>query len=212
YTFKVGNQKPTVDISDFTKVNDSVEFNKQLNIYTFTVPYDGRYRFEFSGMLSGTMVDIYVENYLGETVEYRYGCKNGQGVTAKGLTAGDTYTAYVIQNSGFSSYSLMIGHQKPIVEVKNNSTIADSIEYIDQRNVYSFTNTKSGDVVISISDMLSDVQVQICVFNDLFEVIADDSYIRNGNYVVIRNATPGSHYEIQVRQNRGFSSYKLNID
>ena len=212
YKLSIGLQKATVDISGLTQLTDSIEYTDQRNVYIFTAPLDGRYRFELSGMMSGTATELYVFSSLGETVVSDTYCKNGEGVTAKGLVAGETYSVQVRYASGFSGYGLLIGQQKETVNIEDYVIVNDSIEYTDQRNVYSFKATTSGDITISLCEMTNGCAVELLVFNELEETVASDTYCKNGEGVTLKNANIGTHYEIQVRYSSGISKYQLTIN
>lgn len=212
YVFTIGHQKETVDISDLTYLTDSVEYTDQRNVYSFTVPMDGRYRFELSGMKNGTAVELYVFNALGETVASDTYCTNGEGVTVKGAVTGEVYDVQIRQDTGLSTYNFTIGQQKETAIVSNNTIVNDSVEYTDQRNVYSFTADHSGDVTITITGMNSGTAVELYVFNDLDETVTSDTYFQNNESLTIKNVSAGIHYEVQVRQDTGTSKYTLTID
>lgn len=212
YKLSIGYQKSTVDISDYTIVNDSIEYTDQRNVYSFTVPVDGRYRFELSGMTGGTDVELYMFNYLEETVASDTYCTNGDGITVKDLKAGETYEVQIRQDNGFSSYTLSIGKQKETVDISDKISISDSVEFTGQRNVYSFTAKSSGDVTITISGLESGVVVEAYVFDDLDSTVVSDTYFTNGDSITIKGCSIGEHYEIQIRQDSGMSNYTLNIN
>ena len=212
YNLTIGQQKPTVDISSLTQLTDSIEYTDQRNVYLFTVPIDGRYRFELSGMMSGTATELYVFNRLDEEVAANTYCENGEGVTVKGLLAGEVYQVQVRYVSGHSSYNLLIGQQKETIDVGNYTIIDDSIEYTDQRNVYSFSATASGDITFSMGGLTNEATVQLLVFNALRETVVEDTYCRNGDEYTIENVNFGTYYEIQVRYGSGPSKYELTIN
>lgn len=212
YIFTIGHQKETIDISDLTYLTDSVEYTDQRNVYSFTVPMDGRYRFELSGMKNGTAVELYIFNALGETVASDTYCTNGEGVTVKGAITGEVYDVQIRQDTGLSTYNFTIGQQKETVSISNNTIVNDSVEYTDQRNVYSFTADYSSDVTITIAGMNSGTAVELYVFNDLEETVTSDTYFQNNESLTIKNVSAGTHYEIQVRQDTGTSKYTLTID
>lgn len=56
-----------------------------------------------------------------------------------GLYAGHTYGISVKQDSGFSDYILFIGMQKATNDITGHTSLTDSVEFTDQRNVYLFT-------------------------------------------------------------------------
>ena len=212
YDLTIGLQKPTVDISSLTQLTDSIEYTDQRNVYLFTVPIDGRYRFELSGMMSGTATELYVFNRLDEEVAANTYCENGEGVTVKGLLAGEVYQVQVRYVSGHSSYNLLIGQQKETIDVGNYTIIDDSIEYTDQRNVYSFSATASGDITFSMGGLTNEATVELLVFNALGETVVEDTYCRNGDEYTIENVNFGTYYEIQVRYGSGPSKYELTIN
>lgn len=211
YKLTIGMQKPTVDVTGFTTVSDSIEYTDQRNVYTFTAPLDGRYRFELSGIQNGTDFELYMYNYLGETLEYDSYCLNEEGITVKDLKAGETYQVQVRQDGGFSSYTMFIGYQKATMDITNLSSLTDSIEYTDQRNVYSFTAPVDGRYRFEISGMQSGTDVELYMFNSLGETVDSDTYCLNGEGITVKGLVAGEVYELQIRQDSGLSGYTLSI-
>ncbi len=212
YKVNIGYQKETVDISEFTLVSDSIEYTDQRNVYSFTVPIDGRYRFELSGMQSGTAVELYMFNSLDETVGSDSYCQNGEGITVKDLKAGEVYEIQIRQDEQFSPYTIAIGKQKETIEVKVDDIINDNIEYTDQRNVYFLNVKMAGDVTISLSGMQSGMAVELYAFDELGETVDSDSYCQNGESITIKNCSVGDCYEIQVRQDTEYGEYSMTIE
>lgn len=211
YSLDIGMQKPTVDVTGYTEISDSIEFRDQRNVYKFIAPIDGCYRFEISGLQSGTDVALYMFNYLGETLASDTYCCNDEGITVKDLKAGVEYEIQVRQDSGFSTYSMAIGYQKDIVDISNLSELSDSVEYKDQRNVYTFTVPVDGRYRFEISELHSGTDVSLYMFNSLGETVASDTYCCNDEGITVKDLKAGETYEIQVRQDSGLSSYKLFI-
>lgn len=201
-----------VDISAYTEVTDSIEFEAQTNKYSFTVPTDGRYRFEISGLINDASVALYMTNILGETIAADTYCTSGKGITVQKLIAGEIYNIQVHQNSGFSTYTLSIGKQKETVDVEVDCFVSDRIEFTDQWNVYSLYSQVSGSITMTISGMKNGTSVALYVMNSLGETIVSDTYCTNGEEVTIPNVLPREHYEIQVRQKTGTSAYALMIN
>jgi hypothetical protein len=48
YNLIIGYQKETADVSRLTGLTDSIQYTAQRNVYSFTAPLDGRYRFEMA--------------------------------------------------------------------------------------------------------------------------------------------------------------------
>ena len=211
YSLAVGLQKETADISGLTLLTDSVEYTDQRNVYSFTVPRDGLYRFEFARMMSGLGVDLYVFNDLNELVDSYTYCTNGKGLTLKDLKAGEVYEVQVRQNSDTGSYNLLIGLQKETIPVQRNSSIEDSIEYTDQRNVYSFVPDASGSVTLELGGVQSGIGFDLYAFDDLGALIDSRTYAVNGSTLTLNDLQAGVRYGIQVRQNSGAGDYTLFI-
>ena len=192
--------------------NGSITKEGQIDKYTISVPYDGRCRVDISGIKSGTVFSLYVYNELGEMLGSDGYCTNGEGVTIKGAEAGKVYTIYIVQNVDFSSYDLSIGYQKEAISVGNHTIINDSVMHTDERNVYSFKASSTGNVTMTISEMEKGTVVELYVFNDLMEIVASSGYFTNNESITIKGVKTGTHYEVQIRQSQGTSEYTLTID
>lgn len=217
YTLSIGNQKETLDITGDTVVKDSVEFRDQRNVYLFTPPLTGRYRFEISDLTKGSnhKVNLLVFNSGdGEEASTEYGIANGEGLTVKGMQAGETYQVQVRQYSGYDSYHLNVGYQKDAVDISEYNVIADSVQYRDQRNVYHFTPTVTGRYRFEISNLTkgSNNKVNLLIWNERGGEEGSTSYgIKNGEGLTIDDMQANETYEIQIHQYSGYDLYNLNI-
>lgn len=211
YTLNIGYQKSMTDITEYTTVNDSIEYEDQRNVYSFTVPVTGRFRFDVTDMMNDCSVELYVFNQLGETVGYDTYITNEEGFTLKDLQAGETYEIQIRYSYGFSDYSLQIGKQKNTEVIDEDSVIHDSVEYTDQRNVYSFTRSSNSEICLNISGLEANTAVELYVFSDLDETVAYDTYCYNGESIYIDEGSLGDHFEVQVRQCEGYGDYVLTL-
>ena len=91
---------------------------------------------------------------------------NGEGLTIKDMQAGETYQIQVRQYSGYDMYNLNLGLQKETVDISEYSSVSDSIQYTDQRNVYTYTPSLTGKYRFEIQDLTdgSNNEVNILVF------------------------------------------------
>lgn len=211
YILSVGYQKETTDITDCGMITDSMEFYHQKNVYLFTVPLDGQYHFELSGMMNKASCSIYVMNRLEEVVAENWYCNNGKGVTVRNAVAGETLRVEVSQSDQYSSYQLTIGYQKETIAIGGYTIINDRLTYEDQNNIYSFTADRFGSFVFTISGMMDGTRVEVTIRNDLNEAV-ETRYCRNWDYIVLENITEGTHFEVQVSQSNGLSDYTLTVD
>ena len=202
YKLQIGFQKETFDLTGYTTIFDSIEYTGQRNVYTFTAPISGRYRFEMSEYMSGTgfrmmMWDKYDSNIMDTYYEY--------GTVS--LDAGETYELQIRQDSDYSSYKLKIGMQKETVDISNYDIISDSVTFTDQRNVYTFTPDESGKYKFTLTDFNADCSFRLMAWDNYDSTIMD-TYYEEGTV----SLESGITYEIQVRQDSSIGSYNLNIE
>lgn len=183
---------------------------EQKDTYTFTAAETGRYYIWLTEVLSGTDIGVYVHNSLGEIASNHY-CGNEEGVTVD-CVAGETYTIYLCESWGFSSYQLNVGHKKATVDISGYDVINDSIEYLEQYNTYTFTPAVAGSYNFSFSEMMNNCELRIHVFNRLNEEIAWENYCSNGEGVTVDNMVAGETYTIAVEHDYyDMSSYTMTV-
>ncbi len=211
YTLNIWNQKATVDVTSYTKISDSTEFNDQLNKYTFTPSVSGTYRIEITDKKASTYVYLYIYDSLDNRIDYEYITENGDGITVK-LTANNTYEIQIEQVSGSGSYALNIWNQKPTVDVTSKVQIKDSIQYTDQENIYNFTVDVTGTQTVKITGLDSSVTTKIYIYNELDETVTYDSSFKNNESITLKNLEVGTNYRIVVMHYSGTGNYTLTIE
>ena len=81
YTLNIGRQKPTIDLTGYTKVSDSTQFTDQKNIYCYTTTEAGTYRFDFTDVPNNIQFTEYVYNANMEQLSKEYDKTNNRGIT-----------------------------------------------------------------------------------------------------------------------------------
>lgn len=148
YEFTVGHQKESVNINSFGTINDSVEYEDQVNNYEFVPDETGLYRFDFSDMMYDTEISFAIYDHLNTPVK-KAGVRGEQGLTVDGLTAGEKYKISVSQASGLTQYTINIGRQRAVRSIETGQKISDSIQFVDQRNLYTFVPDETGTYTIT---------------------------------------------------------------
>jgi len=207
YKLIIGHQKETVDISQLTGLSDNVRYTDQRNVYTFTAPRDGLYRFEMAELSGSATIQLSAWNRLGDRI-YLANCGNREGISLN-LNRDQTYQIQVKQYRGLGPYNLIIGHQKETVDISRLTGLSDSIQYTDQSNVYTFTAPSDGRYQFVMAELNGNATVQLSAWNRL----GDRIYLANcgnGEGITV-NLISDQTYQIQVKQYRGLSFYRLNI-
>ena len=201
YTLRVYFQKETRDISGYGTVNDSTEYNDQKNVYTFTPPVTGRYRFDLTETNANTAYRLLIwDKYEKEITDTKSG-----GAYAV-LDAGETYIIQVRQHKGTGAYKMTIGYQKESLDITGADAVYDRITFDDQKNVYYFTPSQSGDYDLTVSNSNSSCNLSLMVWDRHGKNILDT---RSGKGTLSLEAN--ETYEIQVRQHKGYDSYRFSI-
>ena len=214
YKILLGPQKNIVTIdNNINQISDSIQYTDQQNIYMFTPPLNGRYRFELDEMISGAKVNLIICNPGGEIVdETSYGIENGEGLTIDNMIAGETYCIYIKQYQSNVNYKLLIGYQKETVQLNGETEISDSTQYNAQLNQYQFIPQINGRYRFEISDITSGAKVNIAILNQSGGEVDCTSYgISNHEGLTIDDMVAGETYMIQIIQYNSYSPYKLNI-
>lgn len=216
YTINVGVQKAYTEIGDYTAIYDSIEFVKQQNGYLFVPPVSGEYRFGVSGLPEGYECGIQVVNASGKAISnqywsYTYGDREGQTVT---LTAGHNYLIKVRENGYFGSYCFEAAMYKQVGDISEAFAVDDSIQFLNQRNMYTFTPKHTASYQFGISGIPEGYEYLIQVWNAAGNAISNQywSYSYSNKKSQSVNLTAGQTYTVIVRPHETlYGTYRLDI-
>ena len=206
YTLNIGPQKPTIDISTYTSVDDSIQFTNQRNIYFFTSTEAGTYRFELSDVPQNIWFKLYLYNASMEQLSYESG-DNGDGITAD-LDANTDYYFVVEQGYNTGSYTLNIGSQRPAIDISTYTSVDDSTQFTNQRNIYSFTSSVAGSYRFELSNISQDAWFKFYLYNSSMEQLEYGSG-DNGDGITA-DLDANKKYYFVVEQGGNIGSYTLN--
>lgn len=209
YNLIIGEQKPTVDISNLTKVSDSIQYTDQENNYLISPSVSGTYRFEYSDVPDGTDLRLYVFNSGWETIKSDYDMDNGDGLTVT-LEAGKSYYIRTKQYRSLGSYSLIIGKQKDTVEISDVDQISDSVQYTEQRNAYLFEAKTAGKYSFTFSSVPDGVDYRMQIYNSGWESIKSDYDMDSGDGLSL-DLSQGQKVYVCVSQYRGTGGYSMIV-
>ena len=209
YSLNIGRKKGIIDIADYTKVSDIIQYTDQENDYLFKAHLDGVYRFEFSDVPNGTDLSLMVFNSGWEQIGSARDLDNNDGLTVS-LSAGENYYIRVKQYRNIGSYSLNIGRKKGIADITGYTIVSDSIQYSDQENDYLFKASVDGVYRFEFSDVPNGTDLSLMVFNSGWEQIGSARDLDNNDGLTV-SLTAGENYYIRVKQYRNIGPYTLNI-
>jgi len=200
-------KKPTVDITEYTEIEDSTEYTDQENDYTFTPNQDGLHRFEFSNITNNAEFKLYIYNASWELLDDNDYMTNGSGISIS-LKAGELYYIRVKQQSNKGTYVLNVGNKKEIADISDYSGVSDSTQYTEQSNDYALTLTQDGLYHFEFSNIANNAEFILYIYNDSWELLDYDDYMTNGSGISI-DLEAGETYYIRVKQQSNTSEYTL---
>ena len=211
YCLTIGQQKETIDITDIDILHDGIEYIDQENRYTLTTRYGGKYRFDLGNNYSGFKANIIVvDDHNYEKARTDYGLENNEGISAD-LEANKTYSVFVRQYRGTSTYDLLIGKQSATQIITGKSSVTGEITFIDQENRYEFVADMPGKYTFALSEMNNGVKYNIGVFDEYNYEIGGSSYGLENGEKITADLEEGKKYRIVVYQYRNYGSYKLSV-
>ena len=203
----------TVSKAEILKKSGNMTYKGQKYSYDYTVPRDGTYRFELSGIdESGVTIKdtVNVKNADGNSLSSHSG-GNGSGCTVN-LTGGKKITIEVSQYSNFGSFTLSIGQAKDVKNIVNYTKVKDSIEYTDQCNVYSLTAPRTGTYRFELADVNTTGK---SIKHTVVVRDADGNHVSshsggNGTGCTV-SLTKDKKYTVEVKQYENVGSYTLIV-
>ena len=188
-----------------------IDVEGQEDFYSFTAPYDGTYRIDFSEMYAGFSVNCTVTDRLGQVVSEAWYAENGEGLTLEKLVAGETYSIAITQCSSTGAYIASVWFQPAPVPIDGASAVNDNVAFTDQVNVYTFVPEIEGAYRFDIREMMSGVSVDMTVVDRLGQVVAEAWYVENDEGLTVDGLVAGDTYRLLVEQVNDFGSYTLEV-
>lgn len=209
YALNLFRQKEELDVSAYSKVTDSVEYRNQKNVYSMVTATDGRYRFELSNVPDGVYYTVSAYNSDWGRINHGGYMNSGDGLDVD-LEADKKIYVVVQQESKVGTYSLNIGRAKPVLDVTNIEKVSDSIQYCNQRNVYSLVAAADGDCRFELVNVSDNVSFNLIAYSPYWETLDKETECKSGSgfYMSLK---AGEHIYVVVEQYRGVGSYTLNL-
>lgn len=193
----------------FLEFKGSIDKKDEVDEYELTVPVTGSYRFGLGDMVNGFYVSLYVYSSNGDVVEGDYSITNNEGLTCK-LSKNEVYTVQISYGQKTGNYTMRVGQQKESIELHTAKTVYDSIEYIDQDNIYYFKPEISGTYRFYFSELQSGTVLSVYVYDSLGYTVSSD-YSLSINEGVTCELKADEEYKVYVSYRSGKSGYIMHI-
>lgn len=209
YVLKIWQQKTTIDITAKEKIYDCIEYRQQQNEYVFIPPISGIYRFDFYDVVNNVKFGVYIYDYLNYKVGGYNGVGNKSGIDVK-LKEGEVYRVQVRQYDGVGDYTLVIGKQKPTQNITGKSIVTGKITYTNQKDIYMYTPSYSGEYKFLFSNMVNGFEVGMDIRDSLDYKVGGAAGLGN-EWWVKAELEKGETYMIYVTQYIGSGEYMFKI-
>lgn len=217
YTVKIGKPESVKKITG-SSISGSIKFTDEVDEYKYTAPKTGRYRFDFD--ISDTNADYgfkLITSKQSTKGPYYYSSK-GQSARNHGvsidLTAGETYTIKIFQETKTCNYTVNIGVPTDNVSFSGKS-VNGSFKFLEQENTYTYVASKSGTYTFYMDVTDTAVDFDVLVKNSKNTTVRSTNYAAC-KYAKVRaeftvNMTAGETYKIILSQDYRLCDYTLEV-
>ena len=201
----------TLDITNYTRIDDAQTYNSCINTYTYKAPIDGAYYFALESKAAPLSFSIKDKN--NKTIQSLdfVTSKLGAKVDLKG---GETYTVSVgcaiASGNNRSAYSLYVTPQKPTLDVTEHDKVEDSFTFKYQKNNYTLNVPEKGDYTFNFD--LADSQatfVNFYIYDAAGNTVLSKEYRKKDSPKITKTLEKGT-YTISVRGEEYFT-YAMTI-
>ncbi|MCQ2482994.1 MAG: hypothetical protein MJ153_05880, partial [Clostridia bacterium] len=206
YRFEVANDNDVGEIGSYYKINDSIQCRNQRNYYELTASYTGEYNFYFSDINDGSYYVVVVYNAGGKCIHNvyfnsSYSLNDGFSLS---LTKGQTYYFEIYSKSEkYGSYAFNIGNYKTPLSIDDYVVVKDSIQYLNQNNVYTFTAEYSETCQMFFSGIQNGKSIKVTILSPSGKKLYDKSV--SSNAAIEFDVTKNNTYTIIVQQAKGLN-------
>ena len=208
YVLLLGQQKADAVISDFDRVQDSMEYKNQCNGYVFVPAVSGTYRFDVSSQNKDFALKFQVTDPKKNSVGGGQ-LKDGDGLTAE-LIEGTAYRIEAAQSQADGPYTVNIGKQTLAEDVNGRNIIPGEISYQDQRQSFMFRAGSSGEYRFTVANMEEGCRVELSVYSALGDRLVSSQDMSSGDELTCE-LTEGRGYQIRLKQLSGTGPFTITM-
>ena len=187
--------KTAIEKIDIEQISDKITAEKETKTYEFTSSEAGTYRFELSNVPQN--IWFYFKLYNSSMEQLKSGSgDNGDGITYD-LEANTKYYFEVEQGGNTGSYTLSIGSQKPILDITDYSSVSDSTQFTNQKNLYGFTSSEAGTYRFELSNVPQNIWFYFKLYNSSMEQLKSGSGDNGDGITYDLDANTKYYFEVE---------------
>ena len=215
YTLTAYQPKDAVNIGSYDQLNDTIDYKDQENVYSFTAPRSGKYRFGVAipdNAKGDKQVRLAI--YVGESL---YQISYSGEEFSVDLTEGTQYNVVVSYQNCLTPYTLRVYNQKPVVELGEGiNRIKDCHEFTEQFNIYTFKAPNDGTYSFYLTDVTStsansDLKINFVLNDETGKNIKNQNIGIGAENLIRADLKGGVSYTLGLQQISGTSKYTLNV-
>lgn len=211
YVMTVGTPNEVKDVTDYTAVQDSISYAKQINKYSFTPKADGVYCFKITDMSDKASVVLSIVDKRGFTMTLDSYCKNNDDIHLE-LEGGETYTLKVEYDEGFSDYTLNLCYPDEPLAITGNTGVNEHFRFETEVKVYNFTANEDGDYLFIVANMTQAYSYCVMELRDTNgTLVASNSRAYNNEWITLKDASKGDAYTLTIKQEGNLPSFALAV-
>ncbi len=208
---------PVAEVAGASRPAASLSFSGRLpgegSAVSFEVvaPREGSYGFALSEMRADTSVTLRLVDRLGETVAESGSMTSGDTLSTSKLEAGAPYRLDVCQRKGDASFVLTAFFPKAAFDLAGLTSVADSVEFAGQTNLYALTPAVSGRHRLDVAEMAAGMRLALEVRDRLGARVDGSGWLSSGDGLTLEGLVAGEAYTVAVSQNEGLGPYTLQV-
>ena len=204
YTIKIGIPNTPITVNN-NLISGKIRYTEQKDVYYYTAPRSGLYRFDYDIDDVNKKYQCTVLNEKRKEIDSTR--SEEEGLTLE-LVKGTLYEIQIDQIEQFPEYSVII--HVPQKEVYTSGKVLEGrIEFIDQKDVYCYTPSKTKKYCLKFITNNSDSSFAISIYNEKNEKMLD-VYNTDGDKLI--EMKKKHKYMVYVSYSEGYEKYKIKFE
>ena len=208
YTIMIGVPNAPKNVSG-TEINGSITYVEQRDVYYYSAPIDGYYRFNLDISNVNNNYKFTIIDSKEQRIASCSYSSSGHGTNAN-LKANEKYRIVIDQDYRLCDYTITIGVPTAPTQITGNQ-INGSLDFEEQKDTYYYTAPRTGRYIFKLSSGNTNADYNFKITKPNNSSVRSTHYASEKNINTLVNLTEGEKYTITVEQNYLLSSYEIAI-